>query len=153
MGLDYDEVAEMSPFELSGGMKRRAAIAGVLAMQPEILMLDEPTAGLDPASHKEILSMIKRVQSEMNVLIIFVSHKMSDIAKLSDRVLVMRDGRIAMDGTPREVFSRGDELKDMGLSVPPAAEIAAKIKEKLPDFESHALTIDELAEDIRAYKK
>ena len=152
VGLDYDEVAEMSPFELSGGMKRRAAIAGVIAMEPEILMLDEPTAGLDPAAHKDIIDMIKKVQSEMNLLIIFVSHNMSDIAELSDRVFVMKDGRIVMDGSPEDVFSRGDELREMGLSVPPAKEIAGRIKERAPKFESKALSIEGLAEDIQKFR-
>ena len=152
VGLDYDEVSEMSPFELSGGMKRRAAIAGVIAMEPEILMLDEPTAGLDPAAHKDIIEMIKKVQREMNMLILFVSHNMSDIAELSDRVFVMKDGRIVMDGAPEDVFSRGDALREMGLSVPPAAEIAGRLKERAPEFESKALGIEELAGDIQKFR-
>jgi energy-coupling factor transport system ATP-binding protein len=151
VGLDYDEVAEMSPFDLSGGMKRRAAIAGVIAMEPKMLILDEPMAGLDPAAHRDILAMIKRVQEKMNMILIFVSHNMADVAALSDRVLVMSEGKIVMDGSPREVFSRYDELCEMGLSAPPAAEIAAHIKEKISGFESKALNVEELAEDIRNY--
>lgn len=152
VGLNFDEVAEMSPFELSGGMKRRAAIAGVLAMEPSILMLDEPTAGLDPQAHRDILAMIKKVQQEMNMILIFVSHNMADIAGLSDRVLVMSDGRILMDGSPREIFKRRDELTAMGLSVPPAAEIAAEISDRIKGFESNPLSIGELAEDIETFK-
>ena len=153
VGLNYDEVAEMSPFELSGGMKRRAAIAGVLAMEPSILMLDEPTAGLDPQAHRDILAMIKKVQQEMNMILIFVSHNMADIARLSDRVLVMSDGRILMDGSPREIFRRRDELTAMGLSVPPAAEIAGELSTEIEGFESNPLSIEELATDIQIFKQ
>lgn len=153
VGLDYDEVADASPFELSGGMKRRAAIAGVIAMEPQILILDEPTAGLDPSAHREILSMIRRIHSEMGITLIFVSHNMADIADMCDRVIVMSEGRIALDGTTRDVFSDRQRLSDMGLSVPPAREITDEIAAKSPDFRSDALTVDEAAEDIREYLK
>ena len=151
VGLDYDEIAESSPFELSGGQKRRVAIAGVVAMRPSVLILDEPTAGLDPAAHDEILSMIETINASMNMIVIFVSHNMADVARLSDRVLVMDNGKIAMQGTPREVFSHEDELSSMGLGVPPVRDILKKIKEAVPGFESDALTTDEAAEDIRKY--
>ena len=151
VGLDPEEIGEVSPFELSGGMKRRVAIAGVIAMEPEILILDEPTAGLDPAAHRDILSMVRRIHEEMNITLIFVSHNMGDIAEMSDRVIVMSEGRIALDGTPREVFSHAKELSDMGLSVPPAREIVEQIKSKVAGFESDALTLDEAAADIREY--
>ena len=153
VGLDYDEVADMSPFELSGGMMRRAAIAGVLAMEPSILLLDEPMAGLDPQAHRDMLALIKKVQQEMNSIILFVSHNMADVAELSDRVLVMNKGRIIMDDGPHEIFKRRGELSALGLSVPPAAEIAQKISEKVKGFESNPLTIRELADDIEAYRK
>lgn len=153
VGLSYDEVADHSPFELSGGMKRRAAIAGVIAMEPQILILDEPTAGLDPSAHREILSMIRRIHSEMGITLIFVSHNMADIADMCDRVIVMSEGRIALDGTTREVFSDRERLSEMGLSVPPAREITDGIAAKSPGFRSEALTIDEAAEDIREYLK
>ena len=120
-------------------------------MEPEILILDEPTAGLDPSAHRDILSMIRRIHKEMNITLIFVSHNMSDIAEMSDRVIVMSEGRIALDGTPREVFSHAKELSDMGLSVPPARELVEQIKAKAAGFESDALTIDEAAADIREY--
>ena len=151
VGLDYDSIKDVSPFELSGGMKRRAAIAGVIAMEPEILILDEPTAGLDPAAHREILSMIRRIHDELGIILIFVSHNMADVAEMSDRVLVMSEGRIVLDGTSREVFSHEEMLSDMGLSVPPARELTGVIKKKAEGFESEALTIDGAAEDIRAY--
>ncbi len=151
VGLDYDEIAESSPFELSGGQKRRVAIAGVVAMRPSVLILDEPTAGLDPAAHDEVLAMVETINASMNMIVIFVSHNMADVARLSDRVLVMDKGKIAMQGTPREVFSHETELSSMGLGVPPVRDILKKIKEAVPGFESDALTTDEAAEDIRKY--
>ena len=151
VGLDYEEIKDLSPFELSGGMKRRVAIAGVIAMDPKILILDEPTAGLDPSAHKEILAMVRRIHDEMGIILIFVSHNMADIAEMSDRVLVMSGGKVALEGTPAEVFSQGSRLAEMGLGVPPAREIAELIKSKAPGFESEALTADEAAGDIRKY--
>lgn len=151
VGLDYDEIKDLSPFELSGGMKRRVAIAGVIAMDPKILILDEPTAGLDPSAHREILAMVRRIHDEMGIILIFVSHNMADIAEMSDRVMVMSGGQIALEGTPAEVFSQGENLSEMGLSVPPAREIAELIRRKAPAFTSEALTIDEAAGDIRRY--
>ena len=124
-------------------------------MNPKVLILDEPTAGLDPQGKIEILDSIKALQktaaSEMTVL--FVSHNMADVAELADRVLVMNKGRIVMDDGPHEIFKRRDELSEMGLSVPPIVEIAQKISDKHKDFESNPLTIGELADDIKAYRK
>lgn len=151
VGLDYDEIKDMSPFELSGGMKRRVAIAGVIAMDPKILILDEPTAGLDPSAHRDILAMVRRIHDEMGIILIFVSHNMADIASLSDKVIVMNEGNIALSGTPAEVFSQGEKLAEMGLGLPPAKEIADLIKSRAPKFESSALTADETAADIRRY--
>jgi len=151
VGLDYEEIKDLSPFELSGGMKRRVAIAGVIAMDPKILILDEPTAGLDPSAHREILSMVRRIHDEMGIILIFVSHNMGDIAEMSDRVMVMSDGKIALEGTPAEVFSQGEKLAEMGLGVPPAREIADLINRRVPGFSSEALTMDEAASDIRKY--
>lgn len=151
VGLDYDEIAESSPFELSGGQKRRVAIAGVIAMKPSVLILDEPTAGLDPSAHRDILEMIRTIRETMNMIIIFVSHNMADVASLSDRVIVMDSGRIAMQGTPQEVFSRDEELESIGLGVPPVREILRQISNEFPGFRSDALTSDEAAEDIRRY--
>ena len=151
VGLDYEEIKDLSPFELSGGMKRRAAIAGVIAMDPKILILDEPTAGLDPSAHRDILAMVRRIHDEMGIILIFVSHNMGDIAEMSDRVMVMSDGKVALEGTPAEVFSQSDRLAEMGLGVPPAREITELIKSKAPQFTSEALTVDEAAEDIKKY--
>ena len=151
VGLDYEEIKDLSPFELSGGMKRRVAIAGVIAMRPKVLILDEPTAGLDPAAHREILSMIRRIHEEMGIILIFVSHNMGDIAEMSDRVIVMIGGKIRLEGTPAEVFSHEKELSEMGLGLPPARKIVNELRAKVPGFESTALTIEEAAEDIRKY--
>ena len=151
VGLDYEEIKDLSPFELSGGMKRRVAIAGVIAMDPKILILDEPTAGLDPSAHRDILAMVRRIHEEMGIILIFVSHNMGDIAEMSDRVMVMSDGKVALEGTPAEVFSQSDRLAEMGLGVPPAREITELIKSKAPQFTSEALTVDEAAEDIKKY--
>ena len=151
VGLDYEEIKDMSPFELSGGMKRRVAIAGVIAMDPKILILDEPTAGLDPSAHRDILAMVRRIHDEMGIILIFVSHNMADIAELSDKVIVMSEGGIALSGTPKEVFSQRERLEVMGLALPPAREITELIKSKAQGFESNALTIDEAAKDIRKY--
>jgi len=151
VGLDYEEIKDMSPFELSGGMKRRIAIAGVIAMGPKILILDEPTAGLDPAAHRDVLAMVRHIHDEMGIILIFVSHNMADIASLSDKVIVMSEGRIALSGTPAEVFSQRESLEAMGLALPPAREITALITSRVPGFKSDALTIDRAAEDIRKY--
>ena len=134
LGLDYDAVAEKTPFELSGGQKRRVAIAGVLAMKPKVLILDEPTAGLDPASKQDMLEVIKKLRQDRNLIVVFVSHNMKDIAELSDRIIVMNGGRLVISGTPKEVFARAGELKDMGLSVPPVTEILYEVSREL-DFE------------------
>ncbi len=151
VGLNYEEIKDLSPFELSGGMKRRVAIAGVIAMDPKILILDEPTAGLDPSAHRDILTMVKRIHDEMGIILIFVSHNMADIAGMSDKVMVMSGGKIALEGTPAEVFSKEALLAEMGLGVPPAKELVNLIKSKTPQFASEALTADEAAADIRKY--
>lgn len=151
VGLDYEEVKDMSPFELSGGQRRRAAMAGVIAMYPKVLILDEPTAGLDPSAHRDVLNMVRRIHEEMGIILIFVSHNMADIASLSDKVIVMNEGKIALSGTPAEVFAQSDRLAGMGLGLPPAKEIADLISSRAPKFRSDALTNDEVAADIRKY--
>ena len=151
VGLDYDEICDSSPFELSGGQKRRVAIAGVIAMTPSVLILDEPTAGLDPKAHRDILLMIKRIHSTMGIIIIFVSHNMTDIADMSDRIIVMDHGKNVLEGTPQEVFSRDAFLGQMGLGVPPAREIMNEIMAAVPGLESNALNTLDAAEDIKKY--
>ena len=120
---------EVSPFDLSGGQKRRVAIAGVIAMEPEILILDEPTAGLDPVGREEILSNIEAYRKAKNATIMMVSHSMNDVARLTDRLLVMCDASLAMDGTPDQVFRRADELVEMGLDIPELTRVFMKLRQ------------------------
>jgi len=128
VGLDYAAVAASSPFELSGGQMRRVAIAGVLAMRPKTLILDEPTAGLDPRGRRAILDMIRRLHAENSMTVIMVSHNMDDIATLATRLVVMGKGELRMTGTPREVFKHRDELRAIGLGVPQGAELCHRLR-------------------------
>ena len=148
VGLDYEKVKNVSPFELSGGQKRRAAIAGVIAMKPEVLILDEPTAGLNPKAHADILNMVETIHRKSKNIIFLVSHNMNDIARMSDKVLVMNHGRLVMDGNPAEVFSREEELKSMGLALPDSMEIMMRLKKAGMDINTDCLTMDEAAEEI-----
>ena len=143
-----DEFFYQSPFELSGGQKRRVAIAGVLAMKPEILILDEPTAGLDPKGRDEILDQIKHLQKETGMTILLVSHSMDDVAEYVDRIIVMNKGRVMYDDEPKEVFSHYKELEEVGLSAPQVTYVMHALKEKGLDVEVDAITIDEAAADI-----
>lgn len=120
---------QASPFDLSGGQKRRVAIAGVIAMEPEILILDEPTAGLDPVGRDEILSNIQAYRQAKDATIMMVSHSMSDVARLTERLLVMNGSRLTMDGTPAQVFTRAQELLDMGLDIPPVTRVFLKLQQ------------------------
>lgn len=124
-----DEQLEASPFDLSGGQKRRAAIAGVMAMEPDVLILDEPTAGLDPVGRTEILSQIARYRSARNAAVLMVSHSMEDVARLTDRLLVMSGSRLVMDGTPGEIFRRAEELVEMGLNIPQVTQVFLRLRE------------------------
>ena len=124
------ELLEKSPFDLSGGQKRRAAIAGVIAMQPQVLILDEPTAGLDPKGRDEILYKIKDMHSRMNLTVILVSHSMEDVAKLADRILVMNGGRVEMFDRPEKIFKDGERLTQIGLNVPQITRITDALREK-----------------------
>ena len=121
---------QVSPFDLSGGQKRRVAIAGVIAMEPEVLILDEPTAGLDPSGRAEILSNIENYRQAKNATILMVSHSMEDVARLTDRLLVLNGSKLAMDGTPDAVFTRAQELVEMGLSIPQVTQVFLKLREK-----------------------
>ena len=121
---------QVSPFDLSGGQKRRVAIAGVIAMEPEVLILDEPTAGLDPAGREEILENIESYRRAKNATIMMVSHSMNDVARMTDRLLVMCGSRLAMDGTPYEVFSRAQELLDMGLDIPALTRVFLELQKR-----------------------
>ena len=120
---------ESSPFDLSGGQKRRVAIAGVIAMEPEVLILDEPTAGLDPVGREEILGNIQAYRKAKNATIMMVSHSMNDVARLTDRLLVMNGSKLAMDGTPGEVFARAEELVAMGLDIPEVTQVFLRLRQ------------------------
>jgi energy-coupling factor transport system ATP-binding protein len=147
VGLRDDQL-EVSPFDLSGGQKRRVAIAGVIAMEPEVLILDEPTAGLDPSGRAEILANIEAYRKAKNATIMMVSHSMEDVARLTDRLLVMSGSKLAMDGTPMEVFQRAQELVDMGLSIPQVTQVFLKLKEKGLDV-SPVYTIEQAVEALK----
>jgi energy-coupling factor transport system ATP-binding protein len=128
VGLTESQL-EVSPFDLSGGQKRRVAIAGVIAMEPEILILDEPTAGLDPEGREEILANIQAYRQAKNATIIMVSHSMNDVARLTQRLIVMKSASLAMDGTPEQVFSQADKLVEMGLNIPSVTRVFLKLRE------------------------
>ena len=140
---------EVSPFDLSGGQKRRVAIAGVIAMEPEVLILDEPTAGLDPVGRAEILGNIEAYRQAKNATIMMVSHSMEDVARLTDRLLVMNGSRLAMDGTPAEVFSRAQELLAMGLNIPQVTQVFLKLKKLGLDVKSVYTMEQAVAEIVR----
>lgn len=148
VALDYDSIAQRSVFELSGGQMRRVAIAGVLAMEPRVLVLDEPCAGLDPRGREEILGLINGLHKESGTTIVMVSHSMDDVASLAERVIVMNKGEVAMDGTPREVFARGNELREIGLDVPQAVELAQRLREKGFDIPEGVYRMEEMREII-----
>ncbi len=149
VGLPFDEVKDRSPFELSGGQRRRVAIAGVLAMKPNILILDEPTAGLDPRGRDEIFSEIKALHDKYGYTIILVSHSMEDVARLVDRIIVMNKGKIALTGTPAEVFKHAEELKEMGLDVPQITNLMRALKQKGMDVPTDIFTVEQAKEALR----
>lgn len=153
VGLDIDEVGDKSPFELSGGQKRRAAFAGVLAMEPDILILDEPTAGLDPKGRKEVLELLIKLNKEENMTIIMISHYMDEIATACSKVLVMDKGEVSMFDEPREVFNHYDELKSFGLDVPYTLNLAQQMKSRGVNIEGTPLTLDEMYRSITAAKE
>ena len=143
-----EEFYEASPFELSGGQKRRAAIAGVLAMEPEVLILDEPTAGLDPAGRDDILEQIAHLQRERQITVILVSHSMEDIAKYAQRLIVMNKGKLLFDDTPKKVFTHYRELEEIGLSAPQVTYIMHDLQERGFGVSAEATTVSEAAAEI-----
>lgn len=151
VGLDFEELKDRSPFELSGGQKRRVAIAGVIAMKPKVLILDEPTAGLDPHGRDEILGEVKDLFNNMGITIILVSHSMEDVAKMVKRILVMHNGKVVMDGPTREVFQRADELEKLGLGIPQITSFMRKFKEKGHNIREDILTVEEAKVEIMNY--
>ena len=143
------ELYYQSPFELSGGQKRRAAIAGVLAMEPEVLILDEPTAGLDPRGRDEILHQIKHLQQETGLTILLVSHSMEDVAEYVDRIIVMNRGKILYDDTPRNVFSHYRDLETVGLAAPQVTYVLHALRDRGFDVDVNATTVGEAAETVQ----
>lgn len=143
VGLEFKDIKDKSPFDLSGGQKRRVAIAGVLAMEPKVLILDEPTAGLDPRGRDEILREIKNLHDAYKMTVILVSHSMEDVAKLADRLIVMYKGKNILTGTPREVFTQIETLEKIGLAVPQVTYFAQEMKKRGYDINSDIITIEE----------
>lgn len=152
VGLD-ESIYDKSPFELSGGQKRRVAIAGVLAMKPKTLILDEPTAGLDPKGRDEILDEVLRLHNESNITIILVSHSMEDIARYVNRIIVLDQGNLQLDGTPKEIFKDISRLENMGLAVPQVTYLAKALSEKGFNIDKDVITVQEAYTAIKALLK
>ena len=150
VGLDFDKLKDVSPFELSGGQKRRVAIAGVLAMKPKVLILDEPTAGLDPRGRDEILGEIKRLHELQKITVVLVSHSMEDIAKLVDRIIVMSKGKIVLTDTPRNVFMQSEMLKSIGLDVPQVTQLVNELNKKGLNIKE-CISVDEAYAELVKY--
>ncbi|MBS6547273.1 MAG: energy-coupling factor transporter ATPase [Butyricicoccus pullicaecorum] len=147
------ELADQSPFALSGGQKRRVAIAGVIAMRPEVLILDEPTAGLDPAGRDEIFAEIKQYHDQTGATILFVTHSMEDAARMSDRMLVMNHAKIMLLGTPREVFSHAEEIVAAGLDIPEITKVVLELNRRGIPLDPSIFTVEEAVKAIRTYKE
>ena len=149
VGLDYETKKDKSPFEISGGQKRRVAIAGILAMKPDILILDEPTAGLDPKGRDELFFQIKNLYEKNNITIVLISHSMEDVAKLVNRIIIMKDGHIHLDKKTKEAFSDVDDLKKVGLNVPQITELMDVLRKNGHNFSKNILTVDEAFSEIK----
>jgi energy-coupling factor transport system ATP-binding protein len=147
VGLDFDTLKDVSPFELSGGQKRRVAIAGVLAMKPKVLILDEPTAGLDPKGRDEILGEIKKLHEKQKITVLLVSHSMEDIANLVDRIIVMNKGQVVLTDTPRNVFKQGELLQSIGLGIPQVTHLANELKKKGIEIKD-CISVDEVYDEL-----
>ena len=148
VGLDYDEIAERSPFELSGGQKRRVAIASILAMKPNVLILDEPTAGMDPKGREDLLEKIDVLHNEHGYTIILVSHNMNEVAKYAKRLVVIDDGQVIMDDVPHVIFKEIEKLKSIGLGVPQVTELISEYNKACYGVSKCVITVDEALEEI-----
>ena len=148
VGLDYDKYKDVSPFELSGGQKRRVAIAGVIAMEPKVLILDEPTAGLDPKGREDILDQIKKLHDEYKMTIILVSHSMEDVGKLAKRIIVMNHGKVALQGEPKDVFKEIDTLEEIGLGVPQVTYLMRELKRRGFNLSDEVFTVEQGKEEL-----
>ena len=170
MGLEHEEIdrrvteamdavglpqqmRSQSPFELSGGQKRRVALAGVIAMQPEILVLDEPTAGLDPAGKAEMFDVIRRLHDERGTTIVFVTHSMEDAARIASRLVVMKEGRIFLTGAPSEVFAQAEALEHVGLRVPQVTQILLELKQRGIPVQTNCFTVEQAVQQLLACRK
>ncbi len=154
VGLDYEDVKDRAPFELSGGQKRRVAIAGIIAMQPRVLILDEPTAGLDPYGKEQILSLITRLKKECSPTVIVISHDVDEITRFANRIVVFNDGKVMFDLPMNELFRHADELHAVGLEIPKAVRIAGKLREKGVQLDGDVVSLDDLLHSIiAAYNK
>lgn len=153
VGLDYETYKDKSPFDLSGGQKRRVAIAGVIAMQPTTLILDEPTAGLDPKGRDDILAQISKLHKDYNMTIIIVSHSMEDVARIAQRIIVMNDGKVALQGTPAEVFKEVETLEKIGLGVPQVTYLVRELRKKGFNISDNVFTIDEAKKELLSILK
>lgn len=150
VGLDFDTISEKAPFELSGGQKRKVAIAGVIAMQPDVLVLDEPTAGLDPKSRDELIRYIRKLHEERGITIVFVTHSMDEVAKLASRLIVMHAGEIVYDDSPKVVFRSVEHLHSIGLDVPELSKLVHMLNEKGFELDPDLMTLDEVKTAIEA---
>ncbi len=152
VGLDVS-LRDKSPFELSGGQKRRVALAGVVAMQPEILVLDEPTAGLDPAGRREMFDLIRRLHDLHGTTIVLVTHSMEDAARMADRLVVMKKGQVFMTGTPETVFAQAEALEQAGLTVPQVTKILLELKKRGIPVDTGCYTVEQAVKQLLAYKQ
>lgn len=148
VGLDYETYRNKSPFDLSGGQKRRVAIAGVVAMEPRVLILDEPTAGLDPKGRDEILGELYKLHKSYNMTIILVSHSMEDVAKVADRILVMDEGKCVLDGTPQEIFKEVDTLENVGLAVPQVTYLMRELRRVGFELPNDIFTLEQAKKEL-----
>lgn len=148
VGLDYETYKDVSPFDLSGGQKRRVAIAGVIAMEPKVLILDEPTAGLDPKGRDDILEQIKILHEKYKMTIVLVSHSMEDVGKLAERIVVMNKGKVALMGKPAEIFKEVEILEDIGLAVPQVTYLMRALKEKGFNVSDEVFTVEQGSKEI-----
>ena len=148
VGLDYEKYKDVSPFELSGGQKRRVAIAGVIAMEPKVLILDEPTAGLDPKGREDILSQIKKLHEEYKMTIILVSHSMEDVCKLAKRIIVMNHGKVALQGEPKDVFKEIDTLEEIGLGAPQVTYLMRELRRRGFNVSDEIFTVEQCKKEL-----
>jgi energy-coupling factor transport system ATP-binding protein len=148
LGLEYESFKNRVPFHLSGGEKRRVAIAGVLAMRPQLLVLDEPTAGLDPLARRNFITWMKELHREQNITIVWVSHNMNEIAGLADRLVVMQNGRVINNGSPRQVFAATAQIRAAGLEIPEVTALAQQLVERGADIRPDLVTVDEACAEI-----